>query len=41
LGNKAAALDALSHVKEIKQKRHEHALIVVQDLGDATQSDTQ
>jgi tetratricopeptide (TPR) repeat protein len=41
LGNMAAARDALNHVKEIKEKRHERALIVVQDLGDATQNDTQ
>jgi len=41
LGNKAAAQDALAHVKDVKEKQHERALIVVQDLGDTAQNDTQ
>ncbi len=41
LGNKAAAQDALAHVKDVQEKRHERALIVGQDLGDAAQNDTQ
>ena len=41
LGNEAAAQDALAHVKDIKEKQHERALIVVQDLGDSAQNDTQ
>ncbi len=35
LGNKAAAQDAIVHVKELEQKRRERAVIAVQDSGAA------
>ncbi len=39
LGNKAAAETAMARVRELQQKRHERALIVVRDLGDAGQNE--
>jgi tetratricopeptide (TPR) repeat protein len=35
LGNKAAAQDAIVHVKELQQKRRERAVVAVQDSGAA------
>jgi predicted Zn-dependent protease len=38
LGNKAAAQDAIAHVKDLEQKRRERAVVAVQDSG-AEQND--